>query len=136
MVIAIHEAGHACIARSLGHEVIHVSLDSIKVRYRYDGFRSHWIECVIALSGPAAETRYGTYSADEIEHHRRVHWWQDIDNAEGHLRELNGVTFAQIENLARHLVEQHWTTITRVAEALVAQSELKPFELDRLRRGQ
>jgi hypothetical protein len=39
-----------------------------------------------------------------------IHWWEDRRNAERHLREID-MTFAQVEAMARHLVETHWATI-------------------------
>jgi hypothetical protein len=55
MVTAVHEAGHAVVARALAVEVIVVSLDHTRTRYRVDS-NGHWTQAVIALSGPAAET--------------------------------------------------------------------------------
>jgi hypothetical protein len=53
---AYHESGHACIARVLGHAVIVVTMD--RTRWEDKGATSHGNEAVIALAGPAAETRY------------------------------------------------------------------------------
>jgi hypothetical protein len=56
----------------------------------------------------------------------------DHANAERHLLHLS-VKFEQVEVMAAHLVEQHWATIQRVAQALNAQGGLAPFQLERLR---
>jgi hypothetical protein len=46
------------------------------------------------------------------------------------------MTFGRIEAMARHLTEQHWAAIQRVAVALNTWRELAPCELEGLRRGQ
>jgi hypothetical protein len=132
LVTAYHESGHACIARVLGHAVIVVTMDHTRTRWEDKGATSRWNEAVIALAGPAAETRYAGYSPEEIEREWKAHWWGDRANAERHLLHLP-IKFAQVEAVARHLVAVHWATIQRVAQALNAQGGLAPFQLERLR---
>jgi hypothetical protein len=137
---AHHEAGHAVIARGLGIEVTRIALDSIRTLQRRDDPMASFKQAVICLSGPMAEIRYGTMTADEIERMWQVHWWKDRSDAERHLRDIDehfhttGMhTMKEIEELARRWVEEHWPVITKVAEVLNEQGGLAPSELDRLR---
>jgi hypothetical protein len=140
---AHHEAGHAVIARGLGIEVTSMALDKVRTRCPCNDAMTSWAGAVIALSGPMAEIRHGGMSPEEIERKWTTQWATDRSNAERHLQDIDealhqtGVTpMAEVEELARRWVDQHWATITRVAEALNEQRELAPFELERLRRGQ
>jgi hypothetical protein len=140
---AIHEAGHAVIARGLDLAVTLIALDKVRTRCPCNDAMTSWAGAVIALSGPMAEIRYGGMSPDEIEQQWTTQWATDRSNAERYLRDIDealhhtGVhTLAQVEATARQYVEQHWATIQRVAQALKEQGELAPSELDRLREGQ
>lgn len=65
-----------------------------------------------------------------------TYWASDLRNTERHLREIDSISMARVEELAREYVERHWDWIRRVAAALNIWRELAPFELEGLRRGQ
>jgi hypothetical protein len=62
----------------------------------------------------------------------KSYWKTDRANAEHWLGLIRGVSFAQAEAMARHLVGEHWPAIVRVAEALADCGELSGAELERL----
>jgi hypothetical protein len=65
-VIAIHEAGHAVVARALGLKVTAVTRNRVWFRPRNDmGPMPHQACAVICLSGPWAERRYCGYSPEQ-----------------------------------------------------------------------
>ena len=68
-------------------------------------------------------------------------WKTDRANAAYWLRQVDDsgaapfkATLEQAQNMAAHLVDQHWDAIVRVAEALAAEGELSGTALDRLWR--
>jgi hypothetical protein len=141
MASADHEAGHAVIARGLGVGVTRIAMDSIRTRQRCNDPMASYTQAIICMSGPAAECRFMAYMPDEIEHNWTTVWRNDRSDAERHPQDIDvalhqtGVHHrGQVEELARKWVEEHWATITRVAEALAAQGGLEPSELDRLRQ--
>jgi hypothetical protein len=145
MVIAIHEAGHACIAHALGIEV--TATERTRVGLHCDDDPGPLISqslAVIMIAGPWAERRYCNYSDEEIAQRWGSHWSVDLRNCRRYLREIDRwfhllprgvIPMRRIETFATEQVDQHWAWITRVAEALNAQGELKPAELDRLRES-
>jgi hypothetical protein len=74
---------------------------------------------VTAFAGPHAETRYAGYPPDTAMMMWQSAWNTDRANAAVWLCGLKGVTLMQAEAMARHLVEEHWPTIVRIAAALV-----------------
>jgi hypothetical protein len=134
MVTAIHEAGHAVVALALGHEVTRLSLEFCRTRYRRNDEIAWWNEAVISMAGAAAEQRLMHYPEDVLAMMRRSAWATDRRCAEHWLRLIPGVTLANTEAMAAHLVAKHWPRIVRVARALTEERETSGVTLDRLWR--
>jgi hypothetical protein len=145
MVTAIHEAGHAIVARALSVEVVRVVLTPYWERAERlgvcctivrDNPNDCWAHAVLDLAGPLAEQRYANYSDDMLAAMWCTAWKTDRANAERHLGQLEGavVTMQQAGNMARHLVDEHWDAITRAAQALAWEGELSSTALDRIWR--
>jgi hypothetical protein len=62
-------------------------------------------------------------------------WQTDHANAARWVCGLKGVTLMQAEAMARHLAEENWGAITRVARALAAAGEVSGAELKGHWRG-
>jgi hypothetical protein len=65
---------------------------------------------------------------------RRSAWATDRRCAEHWLRHLPGVTLANTEAMAGHLVAKHWPRIVCVARALAEAGEFSGVSLERLWR--
>jgi hypothetical protein len=65
MTAAYHEAGHAVVAVALGTTVKLATLRAVTTMVRRGCPRAQYNEAVVALAGPAAETRYCGYREDE-----------------------------------------------------------------------
>jgi hypothetical protein len=79
---AIHEAGHAVVARAVSHEVLRVSLaDGVRTRYRRGDRHAHPCEAMVALGGPLAEQHYRPTTSAQWEALWRDEWHGDLDNA-------------------------------------------------------
>jgi hypothetical protein len=134
VTISHHEARHPVLARQLGHQVSAVALNRVGTLYCTTNPNSQWTEAVVALAGPAAEQRLRGYTFNQRNELWLTSWATDMANAERHLRQSDhAVSLRQAENVAVCLVEQHWATITRVADALAAAGQLSGTDLDRLR---
>jgi hypothetical protein len=97
-----------------------------------------WAHAVLDLAGPLGEQRYANYPEAMLAMMWRSAWKVDHANAKRHLSELEGavVSLTAATNMARHLVDEHWDAITRVAQALAWEGELSRTALDRLWREQ
>jgi hypothetical protein len=133
LAVAYHESGHACIARALSLEVTRLDLEICRVRGRRDGI-ARWSQAVTALAGPMSERRYVGYPHGAAMRLKGSAWRDDYANAEYWLDLISGVTLEQAERMARHLVDQHWPAICRIAQALAAEGELTGVALERLWR--
>jgi hypothetical protein len=138
---AIHEAAHAIVARALGVTVTRVTLhpasaDRLGVccTMLRDDPNNVWAQCVRAFAGAVAEQRYARYPPDTLAMMWDSAWKTDRRNAEHYLGQLGTVTMQQAANMAAHLVDRDWSTITRIAQALAEEAELSGVALDRLWR--
>jgi hypothetical protein len=135
MVIAIHEAGHAVVARALGLKATAVTRNRVWYRLNDMGPLTRQARAVTCLSGPWAEAIYCGYSLEQCTEQWSAYWASDLRHARHYPREI-GISMQHVEDLAAQYVEQHWDWIGRVAVALNTWGELRPFELEGLRRGQ
>lgn len=143
--VAIHEAGHATIARMLGIEVVRASAKpgaaAVRTRYKIGGSTAaeaaETIEALIVvdLAGATAEQRAtgrsepGAARADErnaLRRALRLSLWTNtrLDEA----AEL----VERSRPKAATLVEQHWPAIEAVAGALADDQVLTGSEIDAL----
>jgi hypothetical protein len=130
-LIAVHEAGHAVIARVISHGVLRVSLkDGTHTRYRHGDHLMHLYEAMIALAGPLAEQRYRPTTPAERRALWRSKWHNDLEKARRHVEVCGG----DAKWIARQ-VRKNWQAIERVATALQRGRELSGAELDVLMRG-
>jgi hypothetical protein len=112
MVIAIHEAGHAVVARALGIKVKAVERTRVRLDILDDYVPMPRQACaVICLSGPWAERRYCGYSPEQCAEQWGTYWASDLRNTERHLREIDSISMARVEELAREYVERRWDWI-------------------------
>jgi hypothetical protein len=134
MATAHHEAGHAIVAMSFGIEVVRVTLEprfpapawrlGVCCTRHGDDPNSYWAAAVVGAAGAAADQHYARYPEDVLAMMQRSAWATDRANAERWLGLIRGVTMKQCENMAAHLVDQHWDAITRVALALASEGEI------------
>jgi hypothetical protein len=134
MSFAVHEAGHAVVARALSLEVVRVELKFCRVGRCRDDPIARWSQAIVAVAGPAAEQRHAAYPWDVQSRLWRAYWRADRRNAEHWLGLISGVTLAQCKAMARYYVGEHWHAIVRVAEALAAEGELSGARLEALVR--
>jgi hypothetical protein len=137
------------VARALSIEVTSLALKVCRTRRRDDPI-SYWGQAIVAVSGAAAEQRFACYPPEVRDRLWKIYWKTDRANAEHWLELIRGAaparrrvgatprtcapTLQQCEAMARHLVEEHWPAIVRVARALAAEGELSGVLLDRLWR--
>jgi hypothetical protein len=62
MIEAVHEAGHAVVARLLAQPVKRTALAGVTTRYRRGDTKAHRQQAIIALAGPCAEDRHTGYT--------------------------------------------------------------------------
>jgi hypothetical protein len=93
------------------------------------------VYAVMALGGPAAEQRYACYPIDIVAAQRNSVWAPDYQRAYDWLRVRPGMTLAQAEAKAWHLVGVNWLYIGRVAQALAVMGELDGADLPRVVMG-
>jgi hypothetical protein len=129
--IAYHEAGHAVVAMALGTGIR--KLESRFCHYcpRNDPM-AWWAYAVTALGGPAAEQRFACYPIDVVAMKGNSVWAADYQRACDWLRQRPGVTLAQAEARARHLVNANWLYVGRIAQALAVMGELDGADLPRV----
>ena len=108
---AVHESGHAVIARAIGHGVVSVSLDGARTRYRRGDHHAHLCEAMVALAGPLAEQHYRPTTPAEREALWRHHWRRDLDNARRHA-EACAMDGQWVGRQVRALVRRHWPAIS------------------------
>jgi hypothetical protein len=139
MITAIHESGHAVVARSLSAEVTRLDLKFCHTRRRDDPITC-WSQAVVACGDPIAELRFAGYPPERVALLERSAWAPDRRNAAYWLRQLDDsgaapfkATLEQAQNMAAHLVDQHWDAIIRVAQALAAEGELSGARIEALR---
>jgi hypothetical protein len=129
--IAYHEAGHALVGLALDIGI--TKLEARGCRYcPCSDPRTWWRYAVMALGGPAAEQRYACYPIDIVAAQRDSTWAADYQRAYDWLRVRPGVTLAQAEAKARHLVNANWLYVGRIAQALAVMGELDGADLPRV----
>jgi hypothetical protein len=121
------------VARSLSLEVAKLDLKLCHTHRRDDPI-AYWGQAIVAVSGPAAEQKFAAYPLEVQARLWKSYWKTDRANADYWLGLIHGVSLAQAEAMARHLVGEHWPAIVRVAEALAEEGELSGVALDRLWR--
>jgi hypothetical protein len=131
---AVHESGHAVVARAIGHGVVSVSLDGARTRYRRGEPHAHLCEAMVALAGPLAEQHYRPTTPAEREALRRDQWRSDLDHARHHVAGC-GAAGQWVGRQVRALVRRHWSAIVRVAEALAQRGTLSNEPLQARRGG-
>jgi hypothetical protein len=156
---AIHEAGHAVIARSFNVRVAGVKLvrpppsigfvgmANVATAYDYavrlnadlhTRLRALDVDATITLAGPVAEA-----SVRGLDLHDKRAWKEEWLIDRGQLRRavaevvrLTGVQKNEVHDRiiaeTETLVQQHWRTIRRVAKALDRDGELASYQIDGL----
>ena len=124
MITAIHEAGHAMAAIALGTPVRAMTLHEVTTMVRRGCPVAQRNEAVIALAGAVAETRHCGYSLD-----RQAELWGDLDawrtDLDNCLRRLQPTEpIAPALDRARQLVNENWSAIGLLAQALLKHKEL------------
>ena len=112
---SFHEAGHAVAASVLGQPIKQATMDGVTtlVKVGCDQARRH--EAIIAMAGPAAETKAMGYTKEQAAELLTTVWAADVANAE---RRLNGQGTALAMRQAKWLMHDNWEAVTKVAEAL------------------
>jgi hypothetical protein len=132
MPSAVHEAGHATIARVLRHRVDAATLRVVHTWHRRGDPEAHRRAAIIAMAGPMAERRYCGLTPDQ----EAVAWGGpfrvDLRNVFHHLDAAGGLPCAPVRREAERLVRRHWRSIERVATALAARGGLSGDDVDRL----
>jgi hypothetical protein len=97
---------------------------------KFDG-EALYREAVIAFAGPAAERRLLECGVDDFSQLWNTAWSADRANALQHLRSMGAdpLTVLQVMQQAEWLVNEHWSTILRVAEALIERGELDGYRV-------
>jgi hypothetical protein len=151
---AIHEAGHAVIARALGIKVTSISMHNDGVSAaRVKSMIPQWrpgleAELKLTMAGAAAQGRLSTEDVHmstvpelESDYERIIVLaanmaavdagleWDDMAKLD--VADLNAF-IRRFSDETEALVEQHWPAIVRVAKALMVQNWVTGAELDRL----
>ena len=113
---AHHEAGHAIVARVLGVQVVSVTIDNVRTRYRANDDAAHVAEAVIALAGACAERQSKLLPEDQTDLWDTA-WKSDFTNALNHLRAIGGSVDDTLDRADR-IVRIYWAAVTQVAEML------------------
>jgi hypothetical protein len=88
------------------------------------------------MAGPASEQKFANYPPDTLAMRRGSVWAADYRRAYDWLRRHpGGMTLAQAEATARHLVGVNWLSIIRIAQALSVLGELDGAALVRVVLG-
>lgn len=139
---AIHEAGHATVARRLGvccgGATLMVEAGSVLSSRGYGAYavvhdRNSDAETriIIALAGPVAENRYagrpGVTLPDGADH---LDWTRVARLVSRY--GLSAAGLDQLRRRTRRLVKQHWAAITKVADALLKHQVLTASDIDDL----
>lgn len=129
--VAVHESGHAIVARALGIDVMSTSAIGALTRTRWRGGTAALAIPMIDLAGPAAEHAYL----------RRTVWRADLENARRRVLQIvalrHGVEdadelVARLAAQAAALIEQNWSKIEIVAAALSEDQTLSGADIDAL----
>jgi hypothetical protein len=131
---AIHESGHAVVARVLGQPVKLASLAKVTTRHLCGHSEVDRHLTIIALAGLVAEDRHAGYTPDERAMMWETVWRTALANAMRHLDASGGGMMGPAKRAAERLVHEHWGAIKRVAKRLSACGELSGDELDALSR--
>jgi hypothetical protein len=130
---AVHEAGHAVVAKALRLAVLQVRLGDLtrhpatqayvpgQAHFRYDSRTREGRQChaLVCFGGPLAEARYRGLSADDMAPYWAGRWRGDLDG----LHKFADVgMFKPLSERAQELVDQNWAAITLVADALIASA--------------
>jgi hypothetical protein len=132
MLSAVHESGHAVIARALGQPVERASLSNVYTRYRRGDQRAHRRELAIALAGLLAEHYYRPTTPIERDSLWRTAGRIDLANIRRHLAAGGGADVSVVARQVAALVRQRWSTILHAACALHARGMLSGDEVDAL----
>jgi len=132
---AYHEAGQAVITRVLGYKVGFITIvgddatDTKSATVPPEGEEQrpdHQI--IISYAGPEAHDKFDHRSLSPED----VRWDQEkVRNLASRLG-ADDETRDACRRQARELVKQHWTSIKRVAQALLKRGTLQSFEIDAL----
>jgi hypothetical protein len=125
---AYHEAGHAVVARVLGTPVRRVTINGrMGTLVRHGDIAA--TRALITFAGPVAEARHCNLSDDDTARMWPDQWRGDLRN----LLRYDGVgMLAPLRAQAETLVARHWSSIERVASALLARGEVSGGEVDLL----
>jgi hypothetical protein len=126
---AYHEAGHAVVARILGTPVQRVTINGRTGTLVRHGTVAA-TRALITFSGPLAEARHCGLTADDEARLWPDQWRGDLKNLLKH-DGIDGM-LAPLRQQAELLVARHWTSIERVASALLARGEVSGGEVDML----
>jgi hypothetical protein len=132
MIEAVHEAGHAGVARLLAQPVKRTALAGVTTRYRRGDTKAHRQQAIIALAGPCVEDRHTGYTPEQRAPVWETAWREDLFNAMRHLDASGGGMMAPVKRAAERLVREHWNAIERVAKALHERGQLNAAEVDAL----
>jgi hypothetical protein len=72
-----------------------------------------WAQAVVALAGPAAEQKFFGCAHDTRDDDPGLGLGDRLRTAEHWLSQIRGVSFAQVERMATHLVSEHMCGTTR-----------------------
>ena len=129
MINAVHESGHACVARALGLRVasVHMRGCTMECPGSRDGRQRF---AVASFGGPLAEVRHeGKLSDQEMARRWTNRWNGDLQNL---LNDLDTGPLTPLYQRAEELVARHWTAIQRVAAELLQYGQLTGDEIDDL----
>lgn len=142
-LLAYHEAGHVVVGAALGAPPSFATIEQKGTMGGHTETRPErgqlnvWDRPIDALAGYVAQIRYAPESIESA----KIGASTDFDRAEwcvrrwfAHTPDEESLDHARKDarEKTEALVDQHWATIERVAEALVEKEQLKEREIDAL----
>ena len=112
---SFHEAGHAVAASVLGQPIKQATMDGVTTLVKVGCDQARRNEAIIAMAGPAAETRAMSYSEEQSDGALE----NGLGGRQGKREEAaRGAGTEHAMRQARWIMEDNWDAVTKVAEAL------------------